>query len=728
MATMQLNKEVILKHKFWIVLLVFLLLWIAAMTIQAMASGSVEEKRKAYEKAKKEVEDANKKRPKNDQFLEPWRVYAKAYSDQKETVWKDAWDLQKEMITWPNSVTAPFQERWDTSPTLADFLKRVAEISDPKAKGWVSGLARNEFKDTLYMEQFKELEKNPVKPVELSGGIDGIFQPVSWQPDKPPLIEELWLAQEDFWVHKEMLGIIRAAVDALAQFERFQPKEKQPLPAGALARHQFHNSTWELDILIQQKGRQLVIDPRSQIKNIHPNKRIMKLANPRTNKGLAFQLIQGSSKFPFRIEGEPLAAGQSAPFQKEIAPETIRLNQPFEVEQVFDWDSCPIKRIDALQLAYHSHRTANLPLKANDALSVADPKDAGPAGAGGMGGAGAMGGAAGAPGGMPGAGGGPAGGMGAEGERGMGRMGMGGMAGGGDSTPSGLRRDRYITLTEQCRHMPVAFLVVVDQAHIHDVLIAVANSKLRIQITQVEFNHAHGVAPPPDEDLPEGSRDRPPAIAAAPRSNAAFRATDPRMEGRMGRGGFMMGRDARLGKDAGAVRRAAVPRVPGIPGVPGVPQGAATVSTFEGEDSNLVELAVYGIATLYERFPENRTPEGGAPGTSPAGTPPAGAALNPAGTAPAGPVTTTPPATTTPMPPAGQPAPAAGQPVPTAAQPMPPRTAESPKEGTPPKGEESKGAAPKSAEPKGAPPKGEVPKAASPKADDKKANPPPSKP
>ena len=62
-------------------------------------------------------------------------------------------------------------------------------------------------------------------------------------------------------------------------------------------------------------------------------------------------------------------------------------------------------------------------------------------------------------------------------------------------TPSGLERDRYILSNEQCRHLPVAMVLEVDQAAINDILIAVANSPLHIQITQVSALHVHDSGP-----------------------------------------------------------------------------------------------------------------------------------------------------------------------------------------------------------------------------------------
>ena len=53
-------------------------------------------------------------------------------------------------------------------------------------------------------------------------------------------------------------------------------------------------------------------------------------------------------------------------------------------------------------------------------------------------------------------------------------------------------RNRYIFVTEQSRHLPVAMTLTIDQSHLGEILVAAANSRLRFQTTQVEFRRVHG--------------------------------------------------------------------------------------------------------------------------------------------------------------------------------------------------------------------------------------------
>jgi hypothetical protein len=131
---------------------------------------------------------------------------------------------------------------------------------------------------------------------------------------------------------------------------------------------------------------------------------------------------------------------------------------------------------------------------------------------------------------------------------------------GGGESRNGLPRARYIDVTDQVRRLPVAMTVLIDERFMQDLLRAFANSKLRIQTTQMHWQHA--------EDSP----------------------------GRTGPGGGL--------------------GMPGMPGLGGTP-AAPAAGTNEEEESALVELSIYGIASLYER-PKVQAPAGtpGAPGAT----------------------------------------------------------------------------------------------------------------
>jgi hypothetical protein len=606
---MKLDKETVIKQRFWFALGFFFLLWVIAFFVMKVSgAGEVKAKQDAYTKSKKEIEGF--KNPKNDRFVKPWNDHKGVFEGQKNTVWEKAWELQKEMVTWP----------W---PNAAQSPKYP---SDPLDRN-----ARAAYESTYYKRQFIDPETGDtildkiVTPVEFKGGVDAIVGPIELQKNKPPLREEIWLAQEDFWVKRELLNTIRDALDAVRKMTREEVQvTKEDRSKGVLHRYRFRNESagWELDLRIEPgegKGaRQLVIGKDSTIKNIHPSRRIQALANPRTAKPLAFRLRQGQqgeAAATLVIEGEPLPPGGSMALGKPQPARVINLRQPFEVEQIFEWENCPIRRIDAIELVKQSHRTATMELKESPLLKEVATQDAGPAAeggadatgggmAGGMAGGPMPGGMAGGPGpGMPGMPGGPGGKFGPMGGDRM--PGMGGMGGGVvNPTPlNGLERNRYISATEQCRHLPLGMVLVVDQSYVPDVLTAIANSPLRIQITQVDFRHIPGIqrgegwsGTPGETGVPRMPMPGGPGGAGMKRMQGVM-GPMPRMSGKGG--GFMPGPGPGRGANLGDTRRGERGPMPR----PGGGEGTGMDSDTGEEDSNLVELAVYGVAALYERYP-----------------------------------------------------------------------------------------------------------------------------
>lgn len=592
---MQFDKDTLIKQRYWVLAALFLILWLVCVVlVKTSAAGEGEAKHEAYKKSKDGIEGAKSKSPKNAEFNKPWDEYGKTYRGMKEKVWGDAWEVQKHMSDWPSSATAQ--------------LNRLQYPSDD-----IPYLQRSEYYRDLWREQLDSFEKKlNLAPVEFNGGSAGyerMMLPIIttaraaagaapsvaavlaggpapaassafasfWKG--VPTKEEMWLAQEDFWVKRELLGVIKDAVDSVARFRPVVDKDPlpegaaaaggvaaaaavtaalslptvrkapEPLPEGIAQRARFRNNLWEVELLIEQQPgrRQATISDRSTIKNLHPAQRVVPLAAGPNSGGLRFKLVQGNNTTPFRIDGEPLGYGQSAPFRKKWLVDSIDFKKPFDLEQVFEWANSPIKVIVDLRLGYPSHRTAKmrwLPSLVRKPDAEEGGADAGKAGKGA---------APGPPGGppppatagMPTAPGGPAGVPGAAAEN-------------NDLTPvNGLDRNRYVFVTEQVRHLPIALHLVVDQTHIHEVLVALSNSRLRVQTTQVQFRHVRGIR----SSIAEPGAAAPPPTSTTPSSE---------------------------------------------------------------DDPNLVELAVYGLASLYERFPPKAPAAAGTPG-APSAAPAAGA-------------------------------------------------------------------------------------------------------
>src|SRR3954465_673893 len=100
---MKLDKDALLKQRFWVALAAFCLLWlITTVLIHFSAARAGQDKRTAFENAKKTIEGDQSKSMKNATFNKQWDDYGKAFRDQKVKVWTDAWNYQADLFTWPS--------------------------------------------------------------------------------------------------------------------------------------------------------------------------------------------------------------------------------------------------------------------------------------------------------------------------------------------------------------------------------------------------------------------------------------------------------------------------------------------------------------------------------------------------------------------------------------------------------------------------------------------------
>src|SRR5262249_24757830 len=149
----------------------------------------------------------------------------------------------------------------------------------------------------------------------------------------------------------------------------------EEMPKGVTKRLRVRNTSWGLTLLLVpgENTRTLIISDKSTIKNIHPSGRTQALANPHNNRGILFELWQGKGRSPLWVAAEPMPAGATRPLDKTYATTPVNLSQPFAVRQKFDWETSPVRRIDALELARHSHRTVTSGLKVRQDLKDLDP-------------------------------------------------------------------------------------------------------------------------------------------------------------------------------------------------------------------------------------------------------------------------------------------------------------------------------------------------------------------
>lgn len=642
---MKLDKETVVKHQFWFLLGGYLLVWIIAVFWLKIAAGDeIKKVADAFETTKKNLDNERRSPVNTRTFVPPWEAYRNVFEKHKQVIWNQAWDFQRGMYDWP------FSNKDMSSPQTV--------LADSE---------REEYKRTLYPDEIKQLReasKSILGPVELAGGFDAIFKPQEWK--ETPTREECWLAQEDYWVKRELLYVVGGAVAQLSyMWPILQIDEKaEPMPQGVVSRHRYRNQNWEITFHIRQNPKkELVIGGDSTIKNVHPSGNPLSLTSAK-GTGIVFNLMQDKTTVSVEVRGEPVPWGEAQKLSaKDYEPnEGIDWakfkEKPIYVSQSYDWPTCPLRRIEAIALGHQDSRTFTTTLQANETLAKLDVPEGGtegdatkdkdsnaaPSGAPG----GGMMGSAPSPDMMQ--------------KMSQGSMGMmsgmkGGGAQGGNVTPNNaIERNRYLQAPKKgdeaekpSRHFPFAIQVIVEQAHTHDVLAALANSRLRVQITQVDLHHAKGIKPEPSEDKsgdilrtgpvmmmgtmggPTGGKmppmmgpgmmnpmmtgaKRPPMMGGSgmmPPSMGSGSGAPPMMGGSMspppgmvgsGNNTMMMMMSSMKGNRGGSGAPGMVPPSGGVDRTRNLKGPEADKKTVQiPEDDTLVELTVYGIATLYRR-------------------------------------------------------------------------------------------------------------------------------
>src|SRR5262249_9453316 len=262
------------------------------------------------------------------------------------------------------------------------------------------------------------------------------------------------------------------------------------------------------------------------------------------------------------------------------------------VEQLLTWRTAPIKRVDELRIDYKSSRNAGRQLHPPPWVEKAAAET--PAASLSTGNLSTGSGAA------PGEG------------KGMGGMGMMGsvLSGQSQQTKNGLELNRYTDPEDKLanrlnpvRHMPVAMVVIMDEDQIHEFLGAFANSRLRIQVLQCHWHHTREKIKPGSESTSTASAEK--GKAGTSRTPNKFQMSGPELG--MGMGGTNpMSRGGIMASMKGAMKGGGMMMMPGtFPGMGNVPSGA---EEEEEAETSLVEVAVYGLASLYSKFPPR--PEG----------------------------------------------------------------------------------------------------------------------
>ena len=654
--------EQVKKHLFWILLGIVALVEITAIAL-LLISDPAAAQRKEYQDREKEMKSVSDF--KNEKFLPPWQQRKTEFTGEKNVIWEKAWKPQEPIYYFPVGVKKlEYPDEKPTSAELTSYRDRyykdqfdrfVTEVSSPRvevekdgkadrylllqgpspivfggaggATGGALGMPGGDGAPPVMGSGKPAMSigmgggppgggeggglGGPVGggPVSVSPGIRGILGelPTFTVPPNP---EEFWILQEDLSVRREMVQTLRKALAEMAVMTRMPPPKENP---GAVV---LVNSTWELTLIPEAGGK---LSEKSTLRNVHSQGRPQALYDKALGWKTEFLLAQGANtRVTLSFDGDPLPYGQARSFKEFGAMNvgTLDFSQEFLATQVFKQANCPLRKVSAIELGVTGQDIRNFK-PADLKIRATLPEEKGEDLAGG--------GATGSPGGPPGM----------DGPPGMTSMAPGGGPGGGAAAGprnatalNRLDRARYLVSNEVCRHLPIAVRLQVDQAYVNTVLSTMANNKLRMQITQVEWNHV-------------------------PRSRAMLAGGLP---GAPGSGGFGFpgappgGIPGGTGIPPGLSPIGGTPGIPGLPGgtgVPGIPGGTGVpgipgrppvgaptgpgagsnpaLASLGLEDGNLIDLTIYAIASLYERYP----PKPGAPVAGADGSPASGTAASP---------------------------------------------------------------------------------------------------
>jgi hypothetical protein len=636
---LKIDKDTLIKQRFWILLgMSVLLLLVALLMLPSSVGSEVETKQKDYNGKKDSL--AKISSVKNPKWVDEAKKADDFVESKKNKVWEQAWLTQKDLMTWP--------------ARLQSFATKYAYFGDP-----IEQVDRSQFGGEYQTQIYavwslvQPLEANGSGVVQFPGGdYESVLQLEKQWPEVPSNVS-IWLAQEDLWVKRELLRIVREANDSVARFKEgpapatepaAAPAKPQPKPAAEPVksadtaadkkpakpvaakpkapasdpRHKvYHNAYWELDLTLR-------VTPKNEriiggtIKNVS-NRR-------QARYGLMFDvfLSQPTPETPpliVPVSGLPLAAGETAKLDEVMAPQKLAGDALYGVEQLLTWRTAPVKRIDAVRLGYHSSRTAGKRLVAPQWIQK--EKDAAE---------------------QPSAGADPSGsGVGAGTGSKFTSM-QAAMGGGGGASRDSAGTARYTDANEQVRHMPVAMQVVITEDAMPDFLAAFANSTLRIQTLQYHWEHSHDkIQPQTEEESPTTTGKGQPASKKPGPNQGQLRIRQPNqpkmggpgpgaMSGMLGGGESgaplggapqnamaaqaMGGQQQRMNMGGGVTTQGMMgmmmggggkfsgrpPVAGGFPGKGGVAQGPVE----EEEEQELVSLSVYGLASLYERYPPKK--------------------------------------------------------------------------------------------------------------------------
>jgi hypothetical protein len=393
-----------------------------------------------------------------------------------------------------------------------------------------------------------------------------------WKTQDLDISHEAWLAQEDLWIQRELFRLVKKANDSLANFEQVKGMPKR-----------FVNPYWQLDV-IELKDNQLTF----QLKNL--------LDRPQAvNVTFQVQFEKGKKFFPLDVvsDSAPLPPGGTFKEAKTRKIDGPVGKQIVGIRQELTWETAAVRRIDHVSIGASgdewslAHRMANKTLqplkkKAETPDTKSGESNTGPSEGKDMKSKGS--GVFSAKGGLPS--------LGSKGDN----------APEAGRTPNGLIETRYLEVTPQARRLPVAIVLIVDQAHVSRVEAAFADSPLRFLLTQVLMHRYPKSARPPEG--PSAVEPPPPEKLVTTPGDVKFPKgpKGPPFRSKGGSGDFKG--PPSTGSFPGFGSKSGPPASGGSSMyTPGLIYGAPEVASGTDDQESNIELVLYGVVSLYEPYP-----------------------------------------------------------------------------------------------------------------------------
>jgi hypothetical protein len=554
------------KHHFWILFgaaailvpVAFLLMWI-------LVSGSIGEKKDAYAKQLSELDSANST-AKSSGEVKVLEARKDQLTKEKALLWESNYNRQDKagVFEWPTGGDA-----------------RLKAHNEKKYKfGYPVQNIGNEFEGIVLTSSFDKAYNKLAEDLGATkfarGSWQGALRYVSNWGKLRIEPEYLWLALEDYWVQKALLQAIAEVNNAGALFTDVTPKDNDnPL------KRTFRNRVWELELEVVQKANKQQL--QGVIRNLTDRLQVLGMEKSMRVKVWMDNAANPVHDFEFLIQGETVPGRKEVKCEPREITNVSPVTKLAKVVQIYDEATSPVRLVNTIELSMLDHKnkgaTLEVPKHIED-IAANEPAPNPTAGGQGFAGPGEEG--PGGPGGIT------LGGIGSQ-DGGGGFAGMFGMGAatssnktGGPSAVLRANKMRYLKRTEDVRRMPVALSVVIDRDFVNDLLVAFANSPLRFQVTQTQWARYRGSL---GSSAADGTMPGAPLLPGGP-----------------GGIGTPDGSDA----SGGGGRSTTMPSAPGAFGGPGGPAGMGTMVTSvvgipPEANSGLVEFAVFGVVSLYEK-------------------------------------------------------------------------------------------------------------------------------